>query len=102
MCFGSIICLGYLSIIVETDDCDLCLCGGEFRDSIVSQLSVRFIMITDDSSEDEISSTEEFEVALGRVLCDALENGVDPRGTWEYRTEGTDSDMEVLVVELAD
>ncbi|WP_435074310.1 hypothetical protein [Halorubrum sp. HHNYT27] len=59
-------------------------------------------MTTDDTSDDEISSTEEFEVALGRVLHDALESGVDPRGTWEYRTGGTGSDMEVMVVELAD
>lgn len=59
-------------------------------------------MTTDDTSDDEISSTEEFEVALGRVLRDALENGVDPRGTWEYRSDDPGSDVEVMVVELAD
>ncbi|WP_198945717.1 hypothetical protein [Halorubrum sp. SD612] len=58
--------------------------------------------MTTDSSDDEISSKKEFEAALGRVLLAALENDVDPRGTWEYRTDGTGSDMEVMVVELAD
>ena len=59
-------------------------------------------MTTDPTSDDEISSTKEFEAALGRVILAALENDVDPRGTWEYRTDGTGSDMEVMVVELAD
>jgi hypothetical protein len=59
-------------------------------------------MTTDPTSDDEIASTKEFEAALGRVILAALENDVDPRGTWEYRTDGTGSDMEVMVVELAD
>lgn len=102
MCFGGIIPSENLSEIVETGDCGLCLRGGESRDSVVSQSIVRFTMTTDGTSDDEISSTEEFEVALGRVLRDALENGVDPRGTWEYRTDDSGSDVEVMVVELAD
>ncbi|SFR30782.1 MULTISPECIES: hypothetical protein [Halorubrum] len=59
-------------------------------------------MTTDFTSDDEMSSPEEFEAALGQVILTALENGIDPRGTWEYRTNGTDSDVEVMVVELAD
>lgn len=59
-------------------------------------------MTTDNTSDDEISSRTEFEAALGRVISAALENDVDPRGTWEYRTDGTGSDMEVMVIELAD
>ncbi|WP_248897627.1 hypothetical protein [Haloplanus halobius] len=59
-------------------------------------------MTTDFTSDDEMSSTEDFETALGRVILAALESGIDPRGTWEYRTDGTNSDMEVMVVELAD
>ncbi|WP_423750702.1 hypothetical protein [Salinirarus marinus] len=59
-------------------------------------------MTTDFTSDDEMSSTEDFEAALGRVILTALQNNVDPRGTWEYRTDGTSSDMEVMVVELAD
>jgi hypothetical protein len=61
-----------------------------------------FIMTTDGTPGDEVSSTAEFEVALGRVIRTALENDVDPRGTWEYRNNGTDADVEVMVVELAD
>jgi len=59
-------------------------------------------MTTDGTSVDEVSSTAEFEIALGRVIRTALENGVDPTGTWEYRNDGTDADVEVMVVELAD
>ncbi len=72
------------------------------RDDAVSQSSTRFTMTTDDTADDELSSTAEFEIALGRVIRTALENGVDPRGTWEYRNNGTDADVEVMVVELAD
>ena len=59
-------------------------------------------MTTSNTPGDGISSTEEFETALSRVVLAALENGVDPRGTWEYRANGTNSDVEVMVVELAD
>ncbi|MEZ3172680.1 hypothetical protein ABNG03_19025 [Halorubrum sp. RMP-47] len=59
-------------------------------------------MTTDRTSDDEITSKTEFEAALGRMICAALENDVDPRGTWEYRTDGAGSDMEVMVIELAD
>lgn len=59
-------------------------------------------MTTDSTPDDEVSSTEEFEVALGRVIRAALENDVNPRGTWEYRSDRADADVEVMVVELAD
>ncbi|NHX35147.1 MULTISPECIES: hypothetical protein [Halolamina] len=59
-------------------------------------------MTIDFTSDGEMSSTEDFEEALSRVLLSALENDIDPRGTWEYRTDGTASDMEIMVVELAD
>lgn len=59
-------------------------------------------MTTDFTSDDEMSSTEDFEAALSRVIFAALENDVDPRGTLEYRTDGLTSDMEIMVVELAD
>ena len=58
--------------------------------------------MTDATADDEIASAKEFEAALGRVILAALESDVDPRGTWEYRTDGTGSDMEIMVVELAD
>ncbi|ELZ32693.1 hypothetical protein DJ71_09270 [Halorubrum sp. E3] len=59
-------------------------------------------MTTDSTPDDEVSSTEEFEAALGRVIRDAFENGVNPRGTWEYRSDRAGADVEVMVVELAD
>lgn len=59
-------------------------------------------MTTDFTPDDEISSTEDFEAALGRLLLVALQNGIDPRGSWEYRTDGSGSDVEVMVVELAE
>ena len=103
MCFGVLIRLEDISTIVDTHDC------GPFasrrvprRERVASQSNTRFTMTTDDTPDDEVSSTEEFEVALGRVIRTALENGVDPRGTWEYRNDGTDADVEVMVVELAD
>lgn len=58
-------------------------------------------MTADYTSDDDISSTEDFEAALGRLLLVALRNDIDPRGTWEYRTDGSTSDVEVMVVELA-
>lgn len=54
------------------------------------------------SSDDEMSSTEEFETALGQVIHTALDNEIDPWGTWEYRTDGANSDTEVMVVRLAE
>lgn len=59
-------------------------------------------MTTDFTPDDEMSSTEDFEAALGGVILAAIRNDVDPRGTWEYRTDGPISDVEVMVVELAE
>lgn len=58
-------------------------------------------MTIDFTSDDEMSSTADFEAALGQLLLFALRNDVDPRGTWEFRTDGTNASMEVMVVELA-
>lgn len=58
-------------------------------------------MTTDSTSNEEITTTEEFEVALGQIILAALQNDVDLQGAWEYRTEGETPDMEVMVVELA-
>lgn len=58
-------------------------------------------MTTEFTPADEPSNTAAFEAALGRVVLAALENDVDPRGTWEYRTDGAGSDVEVMIVELA-
>lgn len=58
-------------------------------------------MTTDSTSDDEISSADDFEAALGQVILAALQNDIDPRGTWEYRTDEGAPDVEVMVVELA-
>lgn len=60
------------------------------------------IMTTDPTSDDEISTPKEFEAALGRVILAALESDVDPRGAWEFRNGEAGSDVEVMMVELAD
>ncbi|QSG14163.1 hypothetical protein [Halapricum desulfuricans] len=48
----------------------------------------------------DIESSADFEAALHALLVAALENGVDPRGSWEYRSDGPSSDWEVMVAEL--
>jgi hypothetical protein len=52
------------------------------------------------SPGDDVTTTEEFEMALGNLLAVALQNGIDPRGAWEFRKDGTPPDWEVMVVEL--
>lgn len=60
-----------------------------------------FRTMTHDLPHDgDISSREDFETALRGLVASALENDVDPRGAWEYRTNGEDGDWEVMVVEL--
>lgn len=58
-------------------------------------------MTTDSPSNDEITTTEDFEAALGQIILAALQNDINPQGAWEYRTEEETPDMEVMVVELA-
>ncbi|WP_336326531.1 hypothetical protein [Halovenus sp. HT40] len=59
-------------------------------------------MTADFNSDDEMSSTADFEAALGQVILTALQNDIDPWGTWEYRTDEANSDTEVMVIELAE
>lgn len=59
-------------------------------------------MTTDFISDDEMSSTADFEAALSQVILTALKNDIDPWGTWEYRTDGPSADTEVMVVRLAE
>lgn len=58
-------------------------------------------MTTDFTSNDEISSSDDFEAALGQVVLAARQNDIDLRGAWEYRTDTETSDVEVVIVELA-
>lgn len=50
---------------------------------------------------DDISSTTDFDTALGQLLLTAQQNGIDFRGAWEYRTNAETSDVEVVITELA-
>jgi hypothetical protein len=59
-------------------------------------------MTPDRSSDDEMTSPEDFERTLSQTLLAALQVGVDPRGTWVFRTDGVSPDLEVMVHELDD
>jgi hypothetical protein len=48
-----------------------------------------------------IANPDEFEAALAAIIETAVEEGVDVRGAWEFRTDGSTHDWEVNVTELA-
>lgn len=50
--------------------------------------------------EEAITTTEEFETALGNLLLAAISNDINPRGTWTYRNSDGEPDWEAMVVEL--
>lgn len=57
-------------------------------------------MTRDFTIDDTITTADEFEAVLGELLTAATENGFDPEGSWVYRSDGTEQDWEVMVVEL--
>jgi hypothetical protein len=57
-------------------------------------------MTSEFTFDGEIADSEEFESALGQLLLAALQNDIDPQGSWVYRTDGTGQDLEVMVYEL--
>lgn len=57
-------------------------------------------MTHDPSFDGAIATPEEFQAVLGRLLAAADRNGVEPRGSWEYRSNEDGPDWEVMVVEL--
>lgn len=59
-------------------------------------------MTTDFTFDGNISSPEDFEAALDRLVLAAQQNDVDLRGTWDFRTDGAAPDMEVMIVELTE
>lgn len=59
-------------------------------------------MTTDSTSNDEMATADDFEAALGRAILTAHRNDIDPRGSWEYRSDEGNPDMEVMIVELAE
>lgn len=54
------------------------------------------------TADDDVSSPDEFEAALGKIVLSALQEGIDLRGAWEYRTDDGTPDLEVTIVELAE
>jgi len=58
-------------------------------------------MKDDYKSAVSITSTEEFEAALAAIVETAVEDDIDVRGAWEFRTDGSTHDWEVNVTELA-
>lgn len=55
-----------------------------------------------DNPPDEPTTPAEFESLLGEVLTTAIANGVDPRGSWVYRSHDGNPDWEMMVNELSD
>lgn len=60
-------------------------------------------MMADDTSghdEREIRTATELDAAFTQILRSAVENGVDPGGSWEIRNGASNPDWEVQVFEL--
>lgn len=57
-------------------------------------------MTRDHPPDEEITTEDEFDAALGQLLLNAVQNDIDPRGAWVYRNGGMDPDWEVMVFEL--
>ena len=57
---------------------------------------------SDGSSPRAITSEEAFDAAISEVVMTALENGVDPEGSWVCRNGDSAPDMEVIITELID
>lgn len=53
-----------------------------------------------DPLDRDLSTEAEFDSALQTLLLAELENGLDPRGAWEFRNGGPEPDLEVIVTEL--
>lgn len=56
--------------------------------------------VSRDNPYDEITSVDEFERQLGRVIRAAASNGIDPRGSWDIRNGAELPDWETMIVEL--
>ncbi len=57
--------------------------------------------MSDTQWTDSLTTTTEFETALGNLLTAAQQNDIDIEGSWVYHgDESTDPNWEVLVYEL--
>jgi hypothetical protein len=57
---------------------------------------------SDDSFDEAITTEKEFEAMLSKLLIAAIENGIDPEGSWVCRNGASTTDIEVMITELAD
>lgn len=57
-------------------------------------------MTADNPFTDAVTTDDEFEMALRRLVLAAVENDVDPSGPWVYRNGEGVTDWEVMVTEL--
>lgn len=57
-------------------------------------------MTHDSPIDGAITTDDEFEAVLGELLSAAARNGIDIEGSWEYRSDDTGADWEVMVIEL--
>jgi hypothetical protein len=57
-------------------------------------------MTRDNPTETPIDSPAAFETALALLVDSATTNGVDVRGAWEVKTDGTALEWDVTITEL--
>lgn len=57
-------------------------------------------MTQDQPFDGDVTTVDEFEDALRALVVTAFQNGVDPRGAWDFRTDDGAPDWEVMVLEL--
>lgn len=59
-------------------------------------------MTNDDPTpfDNDTLTEDDFESILEQLLVSAFDNGIDPRGSWEYRNGDSHPDFEVMVTEL--
>lgn len=57
-------------------------------------------MTRDRLDDGDVATAEAFEDVLAEAIERAIKNGVDVRGAWEFRTQGSTHDWEVEIVEL--
>jgi hypothetical protein len=51
-------------------------------------------------SDWNVTTEAEFDTVLEQLLENAIGNGVDPRGSWVYDADGSNLDLETVIVEL--
>lgn len=50
--------------------------------------------------QEDITTEDAFDTALNELIVAALQNGIDPKGSWICRNDETVPDTEIMVYEL--